>query len=441
VRGGDNLLLGSALLIALSYFFYNCVVIALSFFAIPFALLHILASKGSLHGERWGFYPPGLLKKRGKRPTIWFHAASVGEVRVTLSLLAEMRRVYPQHFFVISTTTPHGRAVASRAQGVDATLLAPLDLPWTVRRAVKLIKPRLFLVAETELWPNLLRGVKREGIPVVLYNGRISRKSYRFYLPLRFFFRGVLRNFNVLCLKSSADMERMVGLGASPNAIHVTGDIKFHQAAAPTKTEEKRLRQELGLPPNAPVLIGGSTHEGEEELMLRIFKVLKVDFPRLILILAPRHLQRIPRVKGLLESQGVRWVQKTMIRKGRRMEDVILLDTVGELSDLYGLGTAIFIGGSFCRVGGHNILEVLGHGKGVIFGPHIENIRDVAHIVVERGAGMQVMTPDELREAVRRIIADVRLGERMGEQGLAILHEHKGAVEKTIRIVGGLYKG
>ncbi|OGP54755.1 MAG: hypothetical protein A2Y65_08650 [Deltaproteobacteria bacterium RBG_13_52_11] len=428
-------------MIELSYLFYNFVLIILSFFAIPFSLLKILISKGSLHGERWGFYPPGLVKKKRKGLTIWFHAASVGEVRVALSLLAVMKRAYPHHGFMISTTTPQGRAIASQAQGVDAALLAPLDLSWVVRRAVKLIKPCLFLVAETELWPNLLREVKRKGIPVILFNGRISRKSYRFYLPLRFFFRGVLKNFDALCLKSSADRERMISLGASPNAIHVTGDIKFHQIAPPAETEAKRLRRELRLPQDAPVLIAGSTHEGEEEMILQIFKALKVDWPRLILILAPRHLQRIPRVEGLLGSQGVRWVKRTMISDERRPEEVILLDTVGELAAIYGVGTAIFVGGSFCRVGGHNILEVLAHGKGVIFGPHMENISDVAQLVVEKGAGMQVRTPDELRDGLRSIIVDASFRERMGERGIAFLQEHQGALERTMRIVGELYKG
>jgi 3-deoxy-D-manno-octulosonic-acid transferase len=441
VRRGDNLLHGRATLIALSYLFYNVVFIILSFCAIPFSALKILCSKKSLHGERWGFYPPGLVEKGGKGPTIWFHAASVGEVRVALSLLAEMRRVYPHHAFVISATTPQGRAIASQAQGVDAALLAPLDLPWVVRRAIKLIKPSLFLVAETELWPNLLRGVKREGIPVILFNGRISRRSYRFYLPLRFFFRGVLNNFDALCLKSSADKERMVSLGASLKAIHVTGDIKFHQLAPLAETDGKRLRQELRLPPNAPVIIAGSTHEGEEEVIVQIFKALKVDWPQLILILAPRHLQRIPRVEGLLGSQGVRWVRRTMISDERRPEEVIVLDTVGELAAIYALGTAIFVGGSLCRVGGHNILEVLAHGKGVIFGPHMENISDVAHLVVERGAGIQVRTPDELREALRRLIVDAPFRKRMGERGMAFLQEHQGALERTMRIVEALYKG
>ncbi|MCJ7664180.1 MAG: hypothetical protein MUO24_08040, partial [Desulfobacterales bacterium] len=318
-------------MIALSYLFYNLVFFLLSLLAIPFSLPKILFSKGSFHRERWGFYSPSTLQKLGKKPHLWFHAASVGEVTVALSLLTEMKRAYPRHGFVISTTTPQGRALASRAQGVDVALLAPLDLPWIVRRAVKRIKPRLLLVAETELWPNLLRGAKREGIPVILFNGRISQRSYRFYLPLRFFFRGVLENFDALCLKSIPDRERMVSLGASPNAIHVTGDIKFHQIARLPETAGKQLRQELRLPKDAPVLIAGSTHEGEEALILRVFKGLRIDLPQLILILAPRHLQRIHRVEKLLGSQRVRWVKRTIISDGRRPEEVILLDTVGEL--------------------------------------------------------------------------------------------------------------
>ncbi|MCJ7664552.1 MAG: 3-deoxy-D-manno-octulosonic acid transferase, partial [Desulfobacterales bacterium] len=353
----------------------------------------------------------------------------------------EMKRAYPRHGFVISATTPQGRAIASRAQGVDAALLAPLDLPWIVSRAVKRIKPRLLLVAETELWPNLLRGAKKEGIPVILFNGRISQRSYRFYLPLRFFFRGVLANFDALCLKSIPDRERMVSLGASPNAIHVTGDIKFHQIARLPETAGKQLRQELRLPKDAPVLIAGSTHEGEEALILQVFKGLRIDLPQLILILAPRHLQRISRVEKLLGSQRVRWVKRTMISDGCRPEEVILLDTVGELAALYGLGTAIFVGGSFCRVGGHNILEVLAHGKAVIFGPHMENFNEIARLAVERGAGIQVRTPEELAEASRRLIGNPSLSKAMGKKGLALLQEHQGALERTMKIVKEFFKG
>jgi 3-deoxy-D-manno-octulosonic-acid transferase len=441
VRRGDNSLYRKALVIALGYLVYNLFLLILSSLAFPFSLLKILISKDTRHAERWGFYPPGLLQTKREKPTIWFHAASVGEVGVVLSLLAEMKRAYPHHSFVVSTTTPQGRAVASRAEGVDAALLAPLDLPWVIRRAIKLIKPRLFLVAETELWPNFLREVKRKGIPVILFNGRISQKSYRFYLPLRFFFRGVLQNFDALCLKSSADRERMAGLGAPVDALHVTGDIKFHQAVTLSKTEGNRLRQALKLPRNAPVFIAGSTHEGEEELILRVFKGLKADIPRLILILAPRHLQRLPRVEKLLASQGVQWVKRTGISNEHRPEEVIVLDTVGELAAIYGVGTAIFVGGSFGRVGGHNILEVLAHGKGVLFGPHMENVRAVVQLVVEQGAGIQVRTADELREGVRSILVDSSLRERMGERGRALLQEHQGALKNIMRIVGALYKG
>jgi 3-deoxy-D-manno-octulosonic-acid transferase len=176
-------------------------------------------------------------------------------------------------------------------------------------------------------------------------------------------------------------------------------------------------------------------------MLLQIFKELQADFPRLILVLAPRHLQRIPRVEKILKSQGVRWIKRTMIRDGRLPEEVILLDTIGELTAIYGLGTAIFVGGSFGRVGGHNILEVLAQGQGVIFGPHVETIKDVAQLVVEHGAGMQVKTPDELKEAFRKLITDSSLRAQMGKKSSAFLQEQQGALERTMKIVRGIYQG
>ncbi|MBW2038884.1 MAG: 3-deoxy-D-manno-octulosonic acid transferase [Deltaproteobacteria bacterium] len=425
----------------LGYLFYNFVLIILCLCAFPFSLLKILLSKGDLHGERWGFYPQELLKKVEKRPYIWFHAASVGEVRVTLSVLGEMRKIYPHHGFLVSTTTAQGREIASQGPGVDAAILAPLDLPWIVRRTVQLIRPHAFLVTETELWPNLLREVKKARIPTILFNGRISRRSYRFYRPLRFLFQGVLRNFDVLCLRSSDDRERMMGLGADPQAIHVTGDLKFHQFFTVAGAEGEGLRQELRLAEGPPIFIAGSTHEGEEEMVLGVFKELKVDFPRLVLILAPRHLQRIPRVGGLLDSQGLRWLKRTMIDDKRQPEEVILLDTIGELAAIYGLGTVIFVGGSFCKVGGHNILEVFVHGKGVVFGPHMENFSEIAKLVLEKGAGIQVRTPEELKEVLKRLLDNPHLRQEMGERGLSLLQGHQGALERTMEIVGGLVKG
>jgi 3-deoxy-D-manno-octulosonic-acid transferase len=239
----------------------------------------------------------------------------------------------------------------------------------------------------------------------------------------------------------------MVRLGADPKAIHITGDIKFHQIVQPSATTGTRLRGELRLPKDCPVLIAGSTHEGEEALILQVFKELQIDFPRLVLILAPRHLQRISRVEKLLGSRHVRWVKRTMIDQKKRPKpevalwpEVILLDTIGELAALYGLGTATFVGGSFSRIGGHNVLEVLAHGKGVIFGPHMENFTEIARLVVEKGAGIQVRTPQELAEAVRRLITNPALNKEMGGKGLALLREHQGALEKTIKIVKKFFK-
>lgn len=428
-------------MIALTYLLYNLTFSILSFFALPVVFLKTLLTKGSFHRERWGFYSPEVLQKIGGKPRIWFHAASVGEVRVALTLLREMHNVYPRHGVVISTTTPQGRAIASQAHGVDGAILAPLDLPWIVRRTVQLIKPHLLLVAETELWPNLLKEVKRKDVPIILFNGRISRRSFRFYRLLRFFFSDVLHNFDALCLKSNIDKERMMNLGASPAAMHVTGDLKFHQISASVEADKELLRQELGLSQGVPILIAGSTHEGEEEIIIRVYQELQGDFSNLILILAPRHLQRIPRVETLLESHRVRWVRRTLISEERRTEQVMLLDTLGELSAIYRLGTAIFVGGSFCRVGGHNILEVLAQGKGVIFGPHMENVSDIAQLAVKRGAGVQVSSPDELREVLGRLIEDPSLRKEMGVHGLALIQEHQGALGRTMKIVKECFTG
>jgi 3-deoxy-D-manno-octulosonic-acid transferase len=428
--------------ISFTYFLYNFTFTILSFCALPFFLLKDFFAKESFHKERWGFYSPEVFQKLGGKPRIWLHAASVGEVRVALTLLGEMKKVYSRHSFVISTTTPQGRVIASQAHGVDVAILAPLDLPWVVRRTVRLINPHLLLVAETELWPNLLKKVKKKGVPIILFNGRISRRSFCFYRLLRFFFSDVLQNFDALCLKSNADSERMIHLGAPPTTIHVTGDLKFHHISAAAEADNERLRRELRLSSQGePIFIAGSTHEGEEEIILRVFKELQRDFPQLILILAPRHLQRIPRVESILKTHRVRWVRRTMISEEHRPEEVILLDTLGELSALYGLGTVIFVGGSFGRVGGHNVLEVLNLGTGVIFGPHMENVSDIAQLVVKKGAGVQVSTPDELREVLVRLIADPSLRKGMGLKGLALLQEHQGALERTMKIVKEFFTG
>ncbi|RLB04561.1 MAG: 3-deoxy-D-manno-octulosonic acid transferase, partial [Deltaproteobacteria bacterium] len=280
--------------------------------------------------------------------------------------------------------------------------------------------------------------VNRRGIPTLLFNGRISKRSYRFYRPLRFFFRRVLRNFDVLCLRSNTDRERMVKLGADPQAIHVTGDLKFHLSFTLAQEEVERVRENLMLPEGAPVFIAGSTHEGEEGMILDVFKELKIDFPRLILILAPRHLQRVPRLEGLLDSRGVIWVKRTTIDEQSQPKEVILLDTVGELAAIYALGTVTFVGGSFSKVGGHNILEVLAHGKGVVFGPHMENFAEVAQLVIEKGAGVQVRTPDELKEVLRGLLDDPHRRQEMGQRGISLLREHQGALERTVEIAKDL---
>lgn len=418
----------------LLYGIYNILLITLFLLTFPISLAIFIFSRG-LHRERWGFFPRGALDRIGQRPSIWLHAASVGEVRLALTLLNPLAEAFTKFPFVISTTTIQGRSIAASDPRVAAAILAPLDLPWIIRRVIRRIRPKTLLVAETELWPNLLRISHSQGIPIILFNGRISARSIRSYRLLRPFFQRVLANIDLFCVKSPLDRERFLYLGAKAERLHVTGDIKFHQVFMPTKAAVREMGEKLYLPPDTPILIAGSTHEGEEEMILGVFRGLRTEFPDLLLILAPRHLKRIPKVERILKAEGFSWVRRTSLGTVDHPFEVILLDTIGELPLIYGLGRAIFVGGSFCHVGGHNILEVLAHGKGVVFGPHMENFQEVAALAIAHGAGIQVSTQEELQEALRRLLADPVRNRDMGERGLDILKAQQGALQKTIKAI------
>lgn len=421
----------------MTHVLYNIAVTVLFAAISPFFLSKFLLREKGIHQERWASYSHEILRKIEGRPLVWFHAASVGEARVVLPLLEALRNLYPSHRFLVSTATPQGREIASQFPGVDVAILAPLDLPWVVSRAVKTIAPSVFLVAETELWPNLLRAMKRDGVPTMLFNGRISRRSYRMYRLLRFFFKDVLKNFDALCVRSAPDRDRLLSLGAEPETTHVVGDLKFHQMGNVSRVRRQReeLKATLQLPEKSPILIAGSTHEGEEEIVLQVYKDLKLNFPGLVLILAPRHVQRFSRVEALLKSQGVGWVRRSKIGTEAGSKEVVLLDSIGELAAVYGLGTAIFVGGSFGKVGGHNIMEVFAQGKGVVFGPDMENFSEIARLAVETGAGIQVTDATELREALRRLLNSPDLQRKMGKAGTAFVALHQGALEKTVEAV------
>ena len=419
---------------------YNLVWTLFLVLSIPYLLWRSLIRRPLWKGlrDRMGFLP-----RMAERRPLWVHASSVGEVFCVLPLVKRIKAEFPEIPVVLSTMTPTGKEAAQKSLSeVEHFFYLPLDHPLFIRLAVRRLSPRLLLLTETELWPNLLTIASRKGVPIVLFNGRISEKSLRGYLLLRSLFRKALGSGPLLLMQSEADRNRIVSIGAPFQKTRVTGNVKFDQSLSVlTETEQMALFRSLGLTGNETLLIAGSTHPGEEESLLWVYKTLKGNDPDLFLLLAPRHLRRLEEVEALLERKGLRWVRRSAPASdqgsgetdGRGRPGIILLDTLGELKRLYALGTLVFIGGSLVPVGGHNPLEPLCFKKCVLFGPHMFNFAEISRALVEAGGAMVVEGEEDLLSQMTRLLSQERERVEMGERGYQFLMRHQGATERVFR--------
>ena len=383
--------------------------------------------------QRMGFLPPLVLKN-----PIWVQAASVGEVLCTLPLLKRIKRELPDCEIVITTMTRTGNDMAkTQILEANAVLFFPLDHPFILRKVFRQIRPYLLLIAETELWPNLLLSCKRRGVPVVLFNGRISDRSFPRYRLLKFFFARYLKCISLYLMQTEKDRQRVEEIGAPPERTRVAGNIKFDQtfpSFEPKQVDE--MVRSLGLRGDETILVAGSTHSGEDELLLSLFKVLEPAHSRLVMLLAPRHLDRLAEVEKLLEREAIPWTRRSSLPASLPAPDsaekprVILLDTMGELMKLYRLGTLVFIGGSLVPVGGHNPLEPLFFKKCVLFGPHMFNFREISRLLTEREGAIQIQGKEDLVLQVRRLLDDEGARNKVGEKGYRVLQENQGATER-----------
>jgi len=420
---------------------YNTLLTLALILSSPFFALKILTTSRYRRGlsQRLGFSYKSISKLLGDEKPLWIHAASVGEVLGSLPIIEGIKQVNPELPILLSTMTATGNDMAKkRASGVKTITFFPLDHPWAVRRAISLVNPRAFLMAETEIWPNFLMELGRRGIPVLLFNGRISTRSFQWYKRFRFFLNSPLTTISAFCMQSSLDAQRIIEIGANPERVTVTGNIKFDQSP-PQITQEERetLLQTLGLHAGQPILIAGSTHRGEEEFMLSILRRLSPQYPDLVLILAPRHLERVREVEVLLKREKIPWKRKSQLRAEGKKEGVmvILLDTLGELAKLYSIGTLIFVGGSLVRVGGHNILEPLFFKKPVLFGPFMDHFREISDEVLRRGAGVQIRELEEMVLHAKTLLEDASLRSNMGKCGFEIIRDNRGATSKTLETI------
>ena len=315
--------------------------------------------------------------------SIWIHAVSVGEALTARALLADLRERYPGLKIFLSTTTLTGQQIArARLQDVDAVFFFPFDLPPFVNRTLRLVRPRLFIMMETELWPNLLRACRKQGVKTMLVNGRISSRSYPRYRLARGLFRQVLADVDRFCMQSDESARRIIDIGADPGRVTVTGSLKFESLDVPGVAAGRgagRVLRFFRIPPARPVFMAASTLKGEEGAVLAAFAAVRRAQPNALLVMAPRKPERFGEAEALARAEGLKVVRRTELAvDAEPRADVVILDTIGELAHLFQVATVVFVGGSLVDQGGHNILEPAVHGKAIVFGPYMQNFKEIA---------------------------------------------------------------
>ena len=407
--------------------------------ASPFLAFKALTSEKyrTGHRERLG----GIAPREGDAPCTWLHAVSLGEMNLSRPLVAALEERWPERDLVLSTATHTGHGQARKLYPAHRAFYFPLDFSWVVRKALRRIRPDLVLLVELEVWPNFLAAAHGAGVPVAVVNGRISDRSFPRYRRLRPLVRRWLRHISLLCMQNETYAERARELGASPERVVVTGNLKFD--ASPEAPEvEPGFAASFGLGEGEPLLVGGCTWPGEDEALLAATQRLKADFPRLRLLLAPRQAERFAAVERLVAEAGLPCVRRTALRDGGAAhlpaDAVLLLDTVGELGRVYALGTVVFVGGSLIRHGGHNIIEPSGLSKPVLFGPHTDNFRDVTDELLAHDAAVLVADEPALEAAVRRLLADPAAAKTLGTRAREVVDRNRGATRRTLDAIDGI---
>jgi 3-deoxy-D-manno-octulosonic-acid transferase len=375
--------------------------------------------------------------------SIWIHAVSVGEALTARALIADLRERYPALRIFLSTTTLTGQQIArTRIQDVDAVFFFPFDLPFIVNRTLGLVRPRLFVMMETEIWPNLLRACRRRGIKTMLVNGRISSRSYPRYKLVRPFFRAVLQDVDRFCMQSDESARRIMDIGADPSRVIVTGSLKFDSLDVPGAAAGRgagRVLRYFRIAPSRPVFIAASTLKGEEMPVLAAFAAVRRAHPNTLLILAPRKPERFAEAEALARGEGLRVMRRTELAvDAEPRADVVILDSIGELAHLFQVATVVFVGGSLVDQGGHNILEPAVHGKPIVFGPHMENFAEIAEAFLAHQAAVQVPDAAALTTTIGRLVGDSVERARLGAAARALVEANRGAKERTLTAIAAL---
>ena len=399
--------------------------------------------------QRFARYDAKLKQALTNRHTLWLHAVSVGEVNVCTQLIRALEPRLPNLKFVVSTTTSTGMGELQRKLPHNVSkIYYPVDFKGCVDRALRSIHPEAVVLVEAEIWPNFIWRAQDLGIPLFLVNARVSRRSFRGYKRLGFLFRPLFGAFKGVGAQNADDVERLRQLGYRPEAVQLMGNLKFDAAAGPAQKnglDAAAILRQLGVPPDARVLVAGSTHDGEEALLAAQLLRLKESFPDLFLVLVPRHAERTNEVSRQLKAAGVRFALRSEVGTNADLVpgtfDCLLVNTTGELVYFYEQATVVFVGKSITAEGGQNPIEPAQLGKPVVFGPNMQNFVDVVRLFLAQDAVVQVRNAAELESALAEILANPARQQQLGASALKVVQENRGAVERTVDMLVKHFEG
>ena len=419
------------------YFIYNTLLYSISIIASPYFLCKLVFTEKHRMSlsQRFGKLPQSLMAD-GK--SVWIHAVSVGEVAAAMPFIDEFRKAFPDYRILLSTVTATGNQFAKKIKNIDGLFFFPFDYSFAVKKAIAHISPNIFITFETEIWPNFLKSAQDMNIPCILINGRISPDSFKHYKKTKFFFKHILKNFSAFCMQTEQDRTRILELGAEKRKVSVTGNTKFD--ALVSKEENTDIKNKFtkifGIEENDKVMIAGSTHQGEEEKVLDAFEYIRQKVSNVLLILAPRHPERFQEVTKLLKDRNMNYALRSTLDKIKRdKQQVVILDTIGELSKLYTIADVVFIGGSLVPTGGHNVIEPASLGKPVVFGPYMYNFTESAKLLLEGKGAIQVPNGVELMDNLLKLVLNSEYAKQMGDTAKRIVHEKKGASKRNLEII------
>jgi 3-deoxy-D-manno-octulosonic-acid transferase len=423
------------------YAIYGVLTTSLFLLLFPFVFLYIAVThRFQKHfKERLGFLPAKTVKTLSGSPRIWIHGASLGEIRVAAAIIKSLQAKLPGCAVIVSTMTEHGRNLALEIfESNIPVVYAPIDVPGCAIKALAFVRPDVMVFLETEIWPAWIFTARKLGIRLALLNGRISPRSLKGYLKFRPFFRSVLKNFDVFSMISENDADRIHAMGASPGKIQVNGNAKYDSAViSPDPSVEQQMRRILSLSLSDRIIVAGSTRGGEEEMLLDAYEKIRAEYPEILLILAPRHIKRADDICALIRSRGFECQLRTEIGQGKmeRTAPIIVIDTFGELFNIYSIASFVFCGASLVPLGGQNPLEPAVWGKPVLYGPHMEDFLDAKKMLESAGGSMRISDSRELAEIFSNLLENPQKARDMGDRAREAAFQTRAAAHRHADVI------